>query len=65
MKKVLLEIQVPGLEWCFGGPNHEICQYFDNEGGVADCLLPMFYNVREIESGSVLKDPKCLALEGR
>lgn len=66
MKQVLLVIQVPDGDhcFCFSGPGHEICSYFDNERGYARCILPVFSNIRE-EEMSVQKDPKCLALEDK
>ena len=62
MKKVILLVEVPEGDYCFGGKGHECCEHFDNGSGHNECDLGFIVSVKWNPEG-VLKDPKCKALE--
>ena len=39
MKTIQIPIQVPSGDYCCNGPDLEICEHFDNEGGHPKCEL--------------------------
>lgn len=62
MKTVLFPIEVPDGEYCweFHG-RHELCPYFDNEGGHSRCVLG-FHDLSE-ENEGIRKSPRCESLK--
>lgn len=61
-KTVLYPIRVPSGKFCWEySGDSGICQFFDNEGGVATCELK-FNNDQTEHADGVLKAPECACL---
>lgn len=63
-KKVLMPIEVPIGDYCWG--DGRICEHFNmdaiNEGGYSDCSLN-FYPLNIDKKGRVVKPEKCRTLK--
>ena len=59
--KVSLIIDVPDGGYCWGPPNHSICQYFDNYKGRARCALKIGDPMRDDHGGK--KPARCTKLK--
>ena len=62
-KTVLLPIEVPIGDYCWGGHQMRICSHFDNEGGHPTCDLHMDFIHSDKKTFWVEKPDKCKRLK--
>ena len=57
-------MEVPDGRYCWQHiPPHEICEYFDNEGGCPSCDKGLDEEFLKRTNKGVLKSTKCLSLQ--
>lgn len=61
-KTVLLPLEVPDSAYCWEFSTHNVCQYYDNEGGHSSCDMGFSISMKDKING-VPKPKECMELK--